>query len=314
MKLSQMKAFREVMLTGSVSEAARNLNRTQPSVSAMISAFEDQIGMKLFERRNGRLHAVPEARYLLEECSAVLQRVQNIRSNVRGIQELKAGRLEVASMPGPSVLMLPDAASSFFADKPEVELVLTSRSSEQVFQLIAAQQFDLGLADYVEGKPEETTLVVAKVFQFECLCAIPMNHPLALKPVISPADLAGQPMATLFDNHETTVNLSRVMAEAEVVLRQRFIAQYFIPLLTFCERNLAIGLVDPIAAHSYGLLGAREAPLVFRPISPTITYRAMLLTPAFRPATLLAEAFAEQISRQLENLGGKRIASPASTG
>ena len=68
MNLKQMTAFREVVLTGSVSEAARNLNRTQPSVSHMIATLEDSLGLKLFVRRNGRLHPVPEAMYLLEEC------------------------------------------------------------------------------------------------------------------------------------------------------------------------------------------------------------------------------------------------------
>ena len=48
MNLKQMAAFRELMLTGSVSEAARNLNRTQPSVSHMIATLEDDLGMKLF--------------------------------------------------------------------------------------------------------------------------------------------------------------------------------------------------------------------------------------------------------------------------
>lgn len=307
MKLSHMQAFREIMLTGSVTEAARNLNRTQPSVSAMISTFEDQLGMKLFERRNGRLHAVPEARYLLEECTAVLQRVENIRSNVRGIQKLNAGRLEIASMPGPTVFALPDAVSSFVADKPEVEVVLTSRSSDQVFQLVAAQHFDIGLADYVEGKPEETSLVVAKLLQFECLCAVPRKDPLARKKVITPSDLHDKPMAMLLDEHETSRNLIKIMVEAQAKLHQRFTARYFIPLLTFCEQNLSYGLVDPIAADSYRLYRGEGAQLVFRPIVPAITYRIMLLTPAFRPTSLLAQDFTGRLLQRLLAIGGKQL-------
>ncbi|HCH25182.1 MAG TPA: LysR family transcriptional regulator, partial [Oceanospirillaceae bacterium] len=34
--IRQLQAFREVMRTGSISEAARALNRTQPAVSSLI--------------------------------------------------------------------------------------------------------------------------------------------------------------------------------------------------------------------------------------------------------------------------------------
>ena len=61
MNLKQLKAFRAVMVTGSVSEAARSLFRTQPTVSALIAGLEAEIGYPLFERRSRRLHPVPEA-------------------------------------------------------------------------------------------------------------------------------------------------------------------------------------------------------------------------------------------------------------
>ncbi len=63
------------MLTGNVSQAARNLHRTQPSISALISGLEQELGMRLFERRKGQLHPVPEARYLLEETIAILDKI-----------------------------------------------------------------------------------------------------------------------------------------------------------------------------------------------------------------------------------------------
>ncbi len=61
MNLRQIQAFQEVMLTGSVTEAARNMRRTQPAISSLIAGLEKSVGYKLFERRRGRLHPVPEA-------------------------------------------------------------------------------------------------------------------------------------------------------------------------------------------------------------------------------------------------------------
>ncbi|AZV80881.1 LysR family transcriptional regulator (plasmid) [Parasedimentitalea marina] len=65
MNFKQLTAFREVMLTGSISEAARNLLRTQPAISSLISGMEEEIGVKLFVRQGARVHPTPEAHYLL---------------------------------------------------------------------------------------------------------------------------------------------------------------------------------------------------------------------------------------------------------
>ena len=50
MNLKQLSAFREVMLTGSVSEAARNLYRTQPAISSLIASLEQDVGFELFSQ------------------------------------------------------------------------------------------------------------------------------------------------------------------------------------------------------------------------------------------------------------------------
>ena len=55
MTLAQLIAFREVMLTGSISQAARNLGRTQPALSSTLASLERDLGFALFERRRKHL-------------------------------------------------------------------------------------------------------------------------------------------------------------------------------------------------------------------------------------------------------------------
>jgi len=307
MKIIQMKAFYELMLTGSVSAAARNLNRSQPAVSALISGLEDELELKLFERRNGRLHPVPEAHYLLEECSQLLDRMNMLQKNMQGMKALNSGKIEIVSMPGPSVFLLPNLIADYSMDKPNVEGALISRSSEIVFQLVAAQQYDLGIADYFEGKAEKTSLVREYTFRFDCLCALASSDPLARKQAITAKDLSGKPLATLYSDHETYRNIERVFRESNSELNVRFTTQYFIPLLTFVERKLAYAIVDPIAVESYRLNKSEHGNLVFRPFEPAATYRVSILTPAYRPASLLTQSFTEKLMDEMHRLGGKLI-------
>ena len=62
MNLRQIEVFRAVMLAGSVTDAARSLHVSQPGISRMLSHIELQLGLRLFERRKGRLLALTFAR------------------------------------------------------------------------------------------------------------------------------------------------------------------------------------------------------------------------------------------------------------
>lgn len=307
MKIIQMKAFHELMLTGSVSEAARNLNRTQPAISSLIASLEDELGMKLFQRRNGRLHPVPESYYLQEECSELLGRMNTLQKNMQDIKALDSGKIEVVTMPGPSVFLLPNLIANFSIEKPEIESSLMSRSSEIVFQLVAAQQYDLGIADFIEGRAANTSLVKENIFSFNCLCALHPDDPLSNKEFISPEDLDNKPIATLSSDHELYGNLERAFRQSNAKLNIKFITRYFIPLLSYVEKNLAYATVDPIAMESYRLYKGNTAELIFKPFKPSLVYRISVLTPAYRPASLLTQSFTQIIMSEMHRLGGKLI-------
>lgn len=59
--------------------ATRNPGRTQFAINASISSLKQDIGYALFERKNGRLHPVPEAHYLMAEAEEILSRVGTVK-------------------------------------------------------------------------------------------------------------------------------------------------------------------------------------------------------------------------------------------
>ncbi len=61
MNLRQMEVFHAIMRSGSVTGAARQLNVSQPAISATLRHCEAQLGMKLFERAGSGLQPTPEA-------------------------------------------------------------------------------------------------------------------------------------------------------------------------------------------------------------------------------------------------------------
>jgi DNA-binding transcriptional LysR family regulator len=54
-RLRQMEVFRSVMLTRTITGAAKMLFISQPAVSRLISQTEESLGYKLFSRVKGKL-------------------------------------------------------------------------------------------------------------------------------------------------------------------------------------------------------------------------------------------------------------------
>ncbi len=306
MNLRQLVAFREVMLTGSVSEAARNLNRTQPAVSAQIAGLEEQMGFKLFARRDGRLHPVPEAQYLLSEASDILNRVSTVSHTFEGLREMESGSIHIVAMPGPSVFLLPELVSQFLEDRTDINVSLISRSSFQVQQLVSAQRYDLGLLDHDPDVEPSSSLLDYTLLSFDCLCAVPADDPLADRKFVTVDDLNRRPMATLREEHSTTRQIRALFEQRNLHFNRRIETQYFIPLLTFVEKRLAYAIVDPLTAQSYRLYRGESRQLVFRPFRPNVKFSAALVTPSHRQLSRVATAFVKFLENELNRIQAER--------
>jgi DNA-binding transcriptional LysR family regulator len=300
MNIKQFRAFREVMLTGSVSKAATNLFRTQPAISSQLTSLEKEIEIKLFERRDGRLHPTPEAEYLLTQSSEILDKLDNIEENLARIRNLETGRINIVAMLGPSIFFLPQLICEFVKERDHVDVSLFSHSSFQAQQLLSAQRYDVGVVDVIPEHSATQTLINHVKLDYRCVCAVPANDPLAKKTAIYAEDLDGKPLSMLAETHETFKQMKQIFEDKNLVMKKRFETQYFIPQLTFVEQGLACSIIDPLTAESYKSNCINHERIVFLPFFPAIDFSIYLITPSHRPLTILANTFVDCLKKELQ--------------
>lgn len=300
MNLKQLKAFREVMITGSVSKAANNLFRTQPAISAQLSSLEKEVGFPLFERRDGRLSPVPEAQYLLAQSIEILDKIESLQDNLASVKNLESGRINIVAMLGPSIFFLPNLISEFVKDRSHVDISLFSNSSFQTQQLVSAQRYDVGIVDVVTDQNTGPSLIDHERLDYQCLCAVPADDPLAQQSVIRAQDLDNKPLAILAETHSIYKKIKQVFDHQGLRLNCRFETQYFIPQLGFVEHGLAFAIVDPITVNSYRSDPATGKRIVFLPFAPAITFSLSIITPSHRPLSTLASHFVLYLKQELQ--------------
>ncbi|WP_122072342.1 LysR substrate-binding domain-containing protein [Pseudophaeobacter sp. EL27] len=294
----QLQAFREVMRTGSVSEAARILGRTQPAASALIANLEAELGLSLFRRQRRKMVPTPEARYFVSEAEAILDRLALSTRTMREIGELSQGRLKIACMPAASQVMMPQLVAEFLKDKQDVKVSLMMRASSVIEEWISSQQYDIGLSE----TPTDSAALDTKDFQLACVCAVPAEDPLAQQDEITAADLNGRPMAALQEGHPNLIDTQRAFAVQRSSFVQRFELRNFHPAMTLVENGLCYCICDPITAAGYMKARPEPHPIVFRKFNPGVVLKVSILQPSHRPPSTLATSFAESLSQELRQI------------
>ena len=298
LSLRQLTTFREVMRSGSISQAARSVGRTQPAVSTMIRTLEDQLGFALFVRMQGKLTPTPEAHFFLEECEDILGRVERTERTLGRISTLQAGKLKIASHPAASSVFLPRLLTRFLKDKDDLDLALIMRSSDVIEDLIASQQYDVGFAE----TPAPRASIAQVDYDLECVCVLRADDPLACATVITPDDLDARPMAVLFDEHNTAVQTEAAFRAAGCRFNKRLELRTFLPGLQFVAAGVCVMVCDMITAYSHLLQSPEPAPLAIRRFRPCITNSVSILTPGYATQSMAGRAFIADLQAAVETM------------
>ncbi|HAW46356.1 LysR family transcriptional regulator [Roseovarius sp. A46] len=298
LSLRQLTTFREVMRSGSISQAARSVGRTQPAVSTMIRTLEDQLGFALFVRMQGKLTPTPEAHYFLEECEEILGRVERTERTLSRISTLQAGKLKIACHPAASSVFLPRLLTRFLLDKDDLELSLIMRSSDVIEDLIASQQYDVGFAE----TPAPRASIAQVEYDLECVCVLRADDPLARAPVITPDNLDGSPMAVLFDEHNTAVQTEAAFRASGCRFNKRLELRTFLPGLQFVAAGVCVMVCDMITAYSYLLQTQEPARLAIRRFRPRISNSVSILTPGYATPSMASRAFIADLQAAVEKM------------
>jgi DNA-binding transcriptional LysR family regulator len=94
--LRHIRTFVTVAEEGTVSKAALRLRVAQPALSRQIGDFEDELGLKLFDRVNRRLVLTGEGERLLADCRAILNATEALGDRARMMSRADAGVLRIA--------------------------------------------------------------------------------------------------------------------------------------------------------------------------------------------------------------------------
>ena len=141
--ISLLRAFLAVVETGSVTSAARLLNRTQAAVSQQLKRLEDTLGVELFQREHKRIALGPDGERLLEQA----RRIVALNDEVWGMMTTPHYRGTVTLGVPCDILPIyaPPILRRFANAWPHVQVSLASGDSRLLLEQMDRGEVDLTL-------------------------------------------------------------------------------------------------------------------------------------------------------------------------
>jgi molybdate transport repressor ModE-like protein len=118
LNLTHLKVLEAVARHGSVTEAAKELHYSQPSVSHHLGRLEAATGAKLVQRVGRGIRLTPEGELLAGRAAEILGRVDAASVELAARVGLRAGRVRLASFQTVLSTLVPKAAAELSRSHP----------------------------------------------------------------------------------------------------------------------------------------------------------------------------------------------------
>lgn len=177
MEIASLQTFIAVAEGGSFSRAADALFLTQPAVSKRISALEEELNARLFDRMGRSVQLTEAGAALLTHARRVLAELEASRQAVADLQGAVGGRLRIATSHHVGLHRLPPVLRAFSSQYPDVELDLHFMDSEQACFAVERGDLELAVVTLPESPPD--TLSTETVWPDPLALVAAADHPLA---------------------------------------------------------------------------------------------------------------------------------------
>lgn len=142
MDIRQLEYFRKIAETGSISEAARQLNLSQPPLSYQLRMLETELGVSLFVRSRQGVSLTEAGRVLYQRAGELLRFADSTKFEVT-----QTGRRQVLRLGLTSTTVAPvmPGISAFVAKNPDVNFEVHDGTTFSLYNLLLNGIIDISV-------------------------------------------------------------------------------------------------------------------------------------------------------------------------
>lgn len=182
------------MLTGTITNAARQLGVTQPAVSKQIANLETYLGAKLFLRSNTQLKPTQIAYKILDEFEKVHATFDRFVDTVSVAAKQQKDVIKIGALPLYADTIAPKVISTFYRRFPNVFCIVEVFPNDALIKAVQTGEVDLGFTSTPSGI---SSFAEHALLAEPAVVVMPKSHSLAKSTTISISQIEEEPIISL---------------------------------------------------------------------------------------------------------------------
>lgn len=189
MNLQNLRVFLKVAELEHITQAAEELNLSQPAVTKTIQSLEHEIGLDLIERQGRRIALTHTGRVLQQYAHQLFALEREMEMALAALRNIEGGEITLAANTTAGVYLLPPIVARFLASYPQVTLHMSVLNSHEIVEETLNWHLDFGLLEGdVSTLPQG--LLVENFAQDELVLVVSPQHQWGKRPIVQPTELA----------------------------------------------------------------------------------------------------------------------------
>lgn len=240
-----LRTFVVLAQSQSITDAARRLNLSQPSVSAALQRLEERLGRRLIDRKPGHFQLTDAGRTLFAEALDIQGSILRLTTLMRDVTDEVSGHVRVALASHVICPLLDEVLTEFHAAHPRATLSMDVRTSAETVAAVSARSASIAICLVRDRNPKLEYRRLYREF-FGLFCGPP--HPLFGKTGLTRSDLKGHATVSFQTDHLQDVLKPVALLRAESDIGEQVVGTS--SHLEEVRRMIVAGLgIGPLPVH-----------------------------------------------------------------
>ena len=175
----QLRLFKALAETGSVTAAARLMHVTQPTASMQLKELSNSVGLPLFEIVGKKIYLTEAGKSLALTAQSISKEWENFDQTIASIKGIETGVLKI-SVVSTAKYFIPRLVGNFCADHPGVDIALEVLNRDAVISRLESNLDDMAIMT----QPPAHLEIQDEIFlENPLVCIAKKSHPLVGKKI-----------------------------------------------------------------------------------------------------------------------------------
>lgn len=177
--------------------AAETCNVSQPTLSSQIRKLEEELGVRLLERTNKRVHLTPVGAQILLHAERVLAETKAMEDVAQAARDPLVGPLKLGVIPTLAPYLMPLILKPLKESYAGLTIELWEDQTRALIEALRSHRLDAAL---LATGPESPEITEIELFREPLLAALPTGHRLAQTEPLNETALADE-LLVLAEGH-----------------------------------------------------------------------------------------------------------------